>query len=143
MSLCGVKAYYTKFLVFGKNTHMYIYIYLFIFVFLAHGTHDIPTPTYSYLPTYSYRVWGGKGWPGGCLADSSGARVFCIVPLTRLVPHRGQLYLLPLTTRGPLGHKGANRCRSLGRSKGFLTDTGEGPCSNAGPTLCLATMRGG
>ena len=68
---------------------MYISI---CFLFLAHEHESHGTHSYLFLPTYSYRVLGGKGWPGGCLADSSGAGVFCIVPLTRLVPRRGQLY---------------------------------------------------
>ena len=65
-----------------------MYIYIYVFFFTARDTQESAHA----LPTYSYRVLGGRGWPGGYLADSSGAGVFCIVPLTRLVPHRGQLY---------------------------------------------------
>ena len=46
----------------------------------------LPSPTWSYLITGFWAGYGGA-WRG-----SYRAGVFCIVPLTRLVPRRGQLY---------------------------------------------------
>ena len=69
---------------------------MFFFFFTARDTQESAHA----LPTYSYRVLGGRGWPGGYLADSriGGARIalsFWVRGDTAYPPGRTNTYPLP------------------------------------------------
>ena len=115
---------------------IHICIIFIFFVLGARDTRHILLPT----PTYSYRVWGGI-W--GCLAW--------------FIPCRGFLHRTPdssSSTQGPAvltspHHPRPSRAQwgipvqEPWRKQRIPERYRWGPCSNAGPTLCLATMRGG